>query len=134
MKEINDNKQMKDVWTLPSIGPWEKRFGKHPTQKPLSVLVRLILASTRPNALILDPFTGSSTTGIAANLLGRRFIGIDKLNKYLDLGIERKLELDSTDNLRDYCSKIRGFNEEHQLFEIIENYKNLNYDENIKYI
>lgn len=56
MKEINDNKQMKDVWTLPSIGPWEKRFGKHPTQKPLSVLVRLILASTRPNALILDPF------------------------------------------------------------------------------
>lgn len=65
---------------------------------------------------------------------GRRFIGIDKLNKYLDLGIERKLELDSTDNLRDYCSKIRGFNEEHQLFEIIENYKNLNYDENIKYI
>lgn len=72
------------------------------------MLVRLILASTRPNALILDPFTGSSTTGIAANLLGRRFIGIDKLNKYLDLGIERKLELDSTDNLRDYCSKIRG--------------------------
>ena len=127
MKEINDAKQMKDVWTLPAIAPWEKKFGKHPTQKPLSVLTRLILASTKPNALILDPFTGSSTTGIAANLLGRKFIGIDTLNKYLNLGIERKKELDQIDNLKQYCSKIRGFNEKHKLFEIIEKQRHNEY-------
>ena len=70
---MNGDKQMKDVWKLPAIAKWEKSFGKHPTQKPLSVLTRLILASTKPNAWILDPFTGSSTTGIAANLANRRF-------------------------------------------------------------
>ncbi len=73
MKQLNGDKQMKDVWKLPAIAPWEKAFGKHPTQKPLSVLTRLILASTKPNAWILDPFAGSCTTGIAANLAGRRF-------------------------------------------------------------
>ena len=78
MKQLNGNKQMKDVWTLPAIARWEKSCGKHPTQKPLSVLTRLILASTKPNAWILDPFTGSSTTGIAANLANRRFVGIDQ--------------------------------------------------------
>jgi site-specific DNA-methyltransferase (adenine-specific) len=62
MKKLNGDKQMKDVWKLPAISPWEKSCGKHPTQKPLSVLTRLILASTKPNAWILDPFTGSSTT------------------------------------------------------------------------
>ena len=67
MKQLNGDKQMKDVWKLPAIAPWEKSCGKHPTQKPLSVLTRLILASTKPNALILDQFTGSSTTGISAN-------------------------------------------------------------------
>jgi site-specific DNA-methyltransferase (adenine-specific) len=68
---------MKDVWTLPAIQKWEKTQGKHPTQKALSVLTRIILASTKPNAWVLDPFTGGSTTGIAANLLNRRFVGID---------------------------------------------------------
>ena len=57
MKQLNGDKQMKDVWKLPAIAPWEKSCGKHPTQKPLSVLTRLILASTKPNAWILDPFT-----------------------------------------------------------------------------
>jgi site-specific DNA-methyltransferase (adenine-specific) len=78
MKQLNGDKQMKDVWKLPAIAPWEKSCGKHPTQMPLSVLTRLILASTKPNAWILDPFTGSSTTGIAANLANRRFLGIDQ--------------------------------------------------------
>lgn len=124
MKEINDNKQMKDVWTLPAIAPWEKKFGKHPTQKPLSVLTRLILASTKPGALILDPFTGSSTTGIAANILGRRFVGVDKINKYLDLGVERKKDLDNCDDLKKLHSKIRGFNDKNKLSEIIKNQLN----------
>jgi len=72
MKAINGGTQMRDVWTLPAIAKWEKSCGKHPTQKPLPLLARIILASTKENDWILDPFTGSSTTGIAANLLGRR--------------------------------------------------------------
>ena len=73
---------MRDVWMLPAIAPWEKSCGKHPTQKPLCVLSRIIQASTKPGAWILDPFTGSSTTGIAANLLGRRFLGIDQEEEF----------------------------------------------------
>ena len=83
------------------------------------VLTRLILASTKPNALVLDPFTGSSTTGIAANLLSRRFVGIDTLNKYLKIGVERKKELDNSQKEK-YISKIRGFENGANLYEIIE--------------
>lgn len=90
MKELNNNKQMKDVWSFPAIAPWEKICTKHPTQKPLSVLTRLILASTQKGCWVLDPFTGSSTTGISANILERRFLGIDKEKKYLDISICRK--------------------------------------------
>lgn len=92
MREFNGNKQMKDVWDLPAISRWEKVNGKHPTQKPLSVLSRIVLASTRKNALIVDPFTGSSTTGIAATLFGRRFIGIDTEAEYLDISVKRYKE------------------------------------------
>ncbi len=94
MKEINGGTQMKDVWNLPTISKWEKSCGKHPTQKPLYVLSRIIQASTKNNAWILDPFTGSSTTGIAANLLNRRFLGIDKEIDFLKLSIDRKKEID----------------------------------------
>ena len=83
MKELNGNKQMTDVWHLPAIGRWEKSCGKHPTQKPLAVLSRLILASTRPGAWILDPFSGSATTGIAANLLERRYLGLEIEEEFL---------------------------------------------------
>ncbi|MDI9857909.1 DNA-methyltransferase [Flectobacillus roseus] len=109
MKELNEDKQMKDVWRFPAIAPWEKSCGKHPTQKPLSVLVRLILASTKPNALILDPFTGSSTTGIAANLLNRRFVGIDKEDEYLTMSKNRKFEIENIETAKLYRSKIGGF-------------------------
>lgn len=85
MKQLNDNKQMKDVWRLPAIAKWEKSCGKHPTQKPLALLAQIILASTQKGDLILDPFAGSSTTGIAANVLERRFIGIDKEVEFLEL-------------------------------------------------
>lgn len=84
MKEINGGKQMRDVWMLPAIAPWEKSCGKHPTQKPLGILSRIIQASTEEGAWILDPFTGSSTTGIAANLLKRRFLGIDQEENFLE--------------------------------------------------
>ncbi len=92
MKALNGGKQMKDVWELPAIARWEKVFGKHPTQKPLSVVARTILASTHKGALVVDPFAGSSTTGIAAYLCGRKYIGIDTEREYLDLSVARYKE------------------------------------------
>ena len=89
MKEINNNKQMKDVWTTSLTKPSEKKCGKHPTQKPLEILDRIILASTKEGDLILDPFCGSSTTGISAVGLNRRYIGIDNEKKYIELSIRR---------------------------------------------
>lgn len=71
MRSLHGNKQMTDVWHLPAIARWEKSCGKHPTQKPLSLLSRILLASTKPHDWVLDPFAGSSTTGIAAHLTGR---------------------------------------------------------------
>jgi site-specific DNA-methyltransferase (adenine-specific) len=115
MKKLNDNKQMKDVWTLPAIAPWEKSCTKHPTQKPLSILTRLILASTQKGAWILDPFTGSSTTGIAANLLERRFLGIDLEKEYLKISKNRKLEIENESIAEKYKQKIRGFKTKDQL-------------------
>lgn len=82
-------KQMRSVWAIGALKPYEKKFGKHPTQKPLEVLKRIILASTNKGDLILDPFTGSSTTGIMAMKLGRSFVGIDTEKEYLDLSIKR---------------------------------------------
>lgn len=95
MKKINGDKQMRDVWAFPAIAPWEKANGKHPTQKPLSLLVRLIMMASNQDSLICDPFSGSSTTGIASNLLGCKFIGIEKENNFIQMSIKRKNELDS---------------------------------------
>lgn len=99
MKKINDDKQMKDVWSFPAIAPWEKACGKHPTQKPLSLLIRLILMASNENSMICDPFAGSSTTGIAANLLGRKFVGIEKEREFIEISINRKSELDANFDL-----------------------------------
>ena len=90
MREMNGGKQMKDVWETSLTKPSEKRQGKHPTQKPLELLKRIILASTDENDLILDPFNGSGTTGIIAHQLNRKYIGIDNAKEYLDLTIRRK--------------------------------------------
>lgn len=94
MKQMNANNQMKDVWTTSLTKPSEKKQGKHPTQKPLEILDKIILASTKENDLILDPFCGSSTTGISAVKLGRKYIGIDNEKEYLDLSIRRYEELE----------------------------------------
>jgi site-specific DNA-methyltransferase (adenine-specific) len=85
MKELNGGKQMKDVWSGPTTPLSEKCHGKHPTQKPLYLLERIISASTNEGQLILDPFCGSSTTGVAAKRLKRRYIGIDNSQEYLAL-------------------------------------------------
>lgn len=90
MKQTNGGKQMKDVWDFSLTKPSEKKCGKHPTQKPMQLLERIILASTNEGELILDPFNGSGTTGIVANKLNRKYIGIDKEKKYLDITIKRK--------------------------------------------
>lgn len=107
MKLINNGKQMTDVWHLPAIARWEKSCGKHPTQKPLSLLMRIILASTHPNAWILDPFAGSSTTGVAASLAGRRFLGIDQDIRFLDLSKLRREEINDCDVRIAYSKKIK---------------------------
>ena len=89
MKELNGGKQMKDVWTGTLTPQSEKTHGKHPTQKPLYILERIILASTREGDTVLDPFCGSSTTGVACKKLGRKYIGIDNNSEYINLSIER---------------------------------------------
>ena len=107
MKRINGGKQMRDVWTLPAIAPWEKSCGKHPTQKPLSVLTRTILACTNPGDWVLDPFAGSSTTGIAANLIGRKYLGIEKELDFAEMGRQRRLELEDCAVKADYRHRIK---------------------------
>lgn len=114
MKKINGGTQMRDVWRLPAIASWEKSCGKHPTQKPLCVLSRIIQASTLSGAWILDPFTGSSTTGIAANLLGRRFLGIDQNEEFLEQSKTRREEINDVSKRTSYLDKLQ---KQAQLFE-----------------
>lgn len=87
------NKQMRSVWAINTPRPWEKIFGKHPTQKPFDLLKRIVLASTKEGDKILDPFTGSSTTGLAVAKFGRKFTGIDLEKEYLELSKKRYKEL-----------------------------------------
>ena len=98
---------MTDVWHLPAIAPWEKSCGKHPTQKPLALLSRIIMSSTKQGEWILDPFCGSSTTGIAANVLGRRFLGIDQERSYVEMSKHRREELEDSKNINKIRSKIK---------------------------
>ncbi len=88
-----EGRQMRTVWSIPSPRGLEKKYGSHPTQKPCSLLKRIIVACSREHDLVLDPFTGSSTTGIAACAAGRRFIGIDTESAFLDLSLARYRDL-----------------------------------------
>ena len=105
---------MRDVWRLPAIAPWEKSCGKHPTQKPLCILSRIIQASTLPGAWILDPSAGSSTTGIAASLLGRRFLGIEQNGEFLELSKARREEINDISKRTLYLEKLQ---KQAQIFE-----------------
>lgn len=89
MKKNNNGKQMLSLWSIRAPGPEEKKYGKHPTQKPLQLLERIVSASTRPGDIVLDPFCGSSTTGIAAFRGNRYFIGIELEAEYLNASIKR---------------------------------------------
>ena len=133
MKTINGGTQMKDVWNLPAIAPWEKSCGKHPTQKPLALLTRIILASTEKSAWILDPFTGSSTTGIAANLANRKFLGIDKEEFFLEMSKKRKLEIENPLIYGTYRKKLRGFENDNQLQMFLEQEPESEYERNLDF-
>ena len=89
MKEENEGKQMKDVWTFTAPKKSEKTEGKHPTQKPIGLLDRIIRASTEEGATILDPFLGSGTTSVAAVLSGRNSTGIEQSKKFCELSKKR---------------------------------------------
>lgn len=89
MRERNGGKQMQSLWQIMAPRKGEKLEGRHPTQKPLELLERIVLASTQPGEHILDPFSGSATTGIAALAHGRSFVGIEREEEYLDLSIRR---------------------------------------------
>ena len=89
MREENGGKQMKSVWTFTSPKNSEKTFGKHPTQKPLDLLNRIIKASTNEGDVVLDPFLGSGTTAVSCVLNNRKYIGIEKEREYFELAKKR---------------------------------------------
>lgn len=112
MKLLNGGRQMTDVWRIPAVSLWEKQQGKHPTQKPLRLLYRIILASTDKGDTILDPFSGSGTTGIAANLLGRNYIGIEQDEQFCELSLLRRQALDDENTRKILFDKMRYTPEE----------------------
>ncbi len=89
MKEENGGKQMKSLWAINPPYKVEKRFGKHPTQKPIALLDRILRAASRPGDLVFDPFNGSGTTGVASVLLDRSYIGTDLDETYLEIASQR---------------------------------------------
>ena len=96
MKADNQGKQMQSLWSISPPKPVEKQFGKHPTQKPVALLDRIIRSASNVGDMILDPFCGSGTTGVMAARLGRRFVGFELSDEYLQLAkkrIETEIEL-----------------------------------------
>ena len=89
MREMNGGKQMKTVWEFKAPSKAEKLHGHHPTQKPVALIRRCLEASCASDSIVLDPFCGSGTTGVAAVALGRPFIGIEQDPEYLEIARER---------------------------------------------
>ena len=89
MKEENNGKQMKSVWEFTAPKKSEKSEGKHPTQKPIDLLLRCIKCSTDENSFVMDPFNGSGTTGLACQMLGRNYMGIELERNYLEISKRR---------------------------------------------
>jgi site-specific DNA-methyltransferase (adenine-specific) len=85
----NSGKQMRSVWSIPTTPQREKIFGKHPTQKPIELLKRIILSSTNEENLVLDPFIGSGTTGVVCQMLNRNFIGFELETEFIELSRKR---------------------------------------------
>ena len=92
MREVNGGRQMKSVWRMKAPHGAEKRHGRHPTQKPLELLERCLLASTNPGDLVFDPFLGSGTTGVAAARLGRKFVGVEMNADFIETARKRVVD------------------------------------------
>lgn len=102
MREMNAGKQMKTVWTMTAPNGEEKKFGKHPTQKPLQLLNRIVLASTNEGDWVFDPFSGSSTTGVASILSKRRFVGCELEDMFVELSLNRlKMAINKRQSAKD---------------------------------
>ncbi len=107
MKKWNDKispsgKQMRSVWYIPLTPQYEKKYGKHPTQKPEELLRRIIASSTDRGDLVVDPFNGSGTTGVIAHKLGREYIGIEMDENFLELTKKRILNVKKQTELNSY--------------------------------
>lgn len=89
MRQINRGKQMKTVWTIAAPGADEKSYGKHPTQKPVALVERCLLASTNKGDVVLDPFIGGGTTAIAAIRNGRHCVGVETDENHIALSVAR---------------------------------------------
>lgn len=101
MRHMNSGKQMKSVWNMTAPKTIEKEFGKHPTQKPLELLERILLSSTNQGDLVFDPFAGSATTGVAAIKHLRRFVGCELEDSFIAIAQQRlKLQIQDTASLR----------------------------------
>ena len=96
MKAMNNDKQMRNMWEIPLTKRSEKKYGKHPSQKPVAVVNRLILAGTNEDDLILDPFSGTGTTAVVAKQNNRRWIMIEKQEEYNQIAQKRLDELSNT--------------------------------------
>jgi site-specific DNA-methyltransferase (adenine-specific) len=100
MRKYNGDKQMKSVWRFTAPGNVEKGHGRHPTQKPLALLQRCIEASTNAGDFVFDPFAGSSTTGVAALRLNRKFCGVELEDAFVDLSVKRLSEVSAKHQTR----------------------------------
>ena len=96
MREENGGKQMQTVWRFSTPHRSELRYGKHPTQKPVALIERCLRASTKPGDVVLDPFAGSGSTGVAALRTGRRFIGIELETQFAGVCAQRLSEISSS--------------------------------------
>ena len=106
LKQFNNGKQLRNVWDIPMTSISEKRFGKHPSQKPKEVINRLILGCSNEKEIILDPFLGSGTVAMMAKYNNRKYIGIDNNSEYIDLAKKRINSVEQLKKLDDFNSKI----------------------------
>lgn len=101
MKALNDDKQMRSDWTIPLCTGGERLRSQngekvHPTQKPEALLYRVLLSTTKPGDIVLDPFFGSGTTGAVAKRLGRHYIGLERDETYIRHAQQRIAEVEQS--------------------------------------
>jgi len=91
-KRLNDGRQMRNFWSIPLTPPSEKVHGKHPSQKPLKLMERIVLLATKPSDIVLDCFAGSGSTLVACKKSGRSYVGIEQNEDYCSIAKLRLTE------------------------------------------